>query len=116
MDWQNIQTFLNVIKYIVSLIGILIIISGVSMALTQYLLSIFKPNLQDPGKTINTIRLNLGRILILGLEFIVAADLIGTITAPDYYEVGLLAIIVLIRTLLTFSINREISMINKESL
>jgi uncharacterized membrane protein len=114
MDLQNLQTGLIVIKYCVSLIGILIIISGVTLALTQYLYSIFSGQLIEQGTKINAIRLSLGRILILGLEFIVAADLIGTITAPDYYEVGMLAIIVLIRTLLTFSINREIAMIEKE--
>jgi uncharacterized membrane protein len=44
---------------------------------------------------INQIRLRLGRVLTLGLEFIVAADLIGTTTTPDYYSVGIVAIIVL---------------------
>jgi uncharacterized membrane protein len=57
---------------------------------------------------INKIRLSLGRILTLGLECIVAADLIGTTTAPDYYSVGLVASIVLIRTVLSFTLNREI--------
>ena len=57
----------------------------------------------------NKIRLDLGQILILGLEFIVAADLIGTTTTPDYYAVGILAIIVGIRTLLSYSLTREMS-------
>ena len=63
---------------------------------------------------INQIRLKLGRVLTLGLEFIVAADLIGTTTAPDYYSVGIVASIVLIRTLLSYTLNREISELSQQ--
>lgn len=115
MDWQNIHSIIVFIQHCVSTIGILIIISGVFFCLCQYLYYIFSGRLAaSAGASINAIRLNLGRVLILGLEFIVAADLIGTTTTPDYYAVGLLAIIVLVRTVLTFSINREIMSIGKE--
>jgi uncharacterized membrane protein len=52
-------------------------------------------------------------VLTLGLEFIVAADLISTTTAPDYYTVGIVASIVLIRTVLSYTLNREINSIAK---
>jgi uncharacterized membrane protein len=116
MDWLTIHQIIVFIQHGVSTIGILIIISGVIYCLCQYLYFIFSGQLTTEGSRINSIRLSLGRILILGLEFIVAADLIGTTTTPDYYAVGLLAIIVLIRTVLSFSINRELMSISKESL
>lgn len=68
----------------------------------------------DQETCINDFRLSLGRTLLLGLECIVAADLIGSTTTPDYYSVGLLAIIVVVRTVLSFSINREIMSLTKE--
>lgn len=111
--WQNIHQILVLIQHSVSFIGILIILSGILLATSQYLYSIFAGELMNENSNINTIRLNLGRILILGLEFIVAADLIGTTTTPDYYAVGLLAIIVIIRTLLSFSLNRELMTLSK---
>ena len=114
MIWSDIRTVLILVQHCVSVLGILIIISGVLLALGQYLFSIFSTQLFTEGSIINTIRLRLGRSLILGLEFIVAADLIGTTTTPDYYAVGLLAIIVAIRTLLSFSINKELMAIGKE--
>ena len=114
MDWQYIHVGLVFVQRAVSVIGILIIISGVLLSLFQYLYYVVTGQLLTEEVKINNIRLNLGRILILGLEFIVAADLIGTTTTPDYYAVGLVAIIVLIRTLLSFSINRELMMIGKE--
>ena len=115
MSWQWIHEILVFIQHLVSVIGILIIVSGVFVALYQYLASVVSGKVASPESSINQIRLNLGRVLILGLEFIVAADLIGTTTTPDYYAVGLLAIIVLIRTLLSFSINRELMSIEKEA-
>lgn len=114
MDWQVIHAFLVFIQHLVSVIGILIIVSGVFYSLYQYLYLLVQGQVTGPEAGVNQIRLNLGRILILGLEFIVAADLIGTTTTPDYYSVGLLAIIVLIRTMLSFSINRELMAIAKE--
>jgi len=108
MDWQAFQNILLLIQHGVSFAGIMIIFSGVLVALYQYLFYIFSGELVTNGSKVNAIRLSLGRILILGLEFIVAADLIGTTTTPDYYAVGLVAVIVLIRTLLSFSINKEI--------
>ena len=54
-------------------------------------------------------RANLGRGILLGLEFLVGADIIFTVTAPLTWEsVGLLGAIVVIRTLLSFSLETEI--------
>ncbi len=53
---------------------------------------------------------------MLGLEFIVAADLIGTTTTPDYYSLGIVAGIVAIRTLLNYSLNRELTALSKEKI
>lgn len=114
MDWTMIHNGLVFIQHLVSTIGILIIITGVFYALGEYIYYIFTGQLTKHDAGINRIRLHLGRTLIAGLEFIVAADLIGTTTTPDYYAVGLLAIIVLIRTVLSFSINRELMTISKE--
>lgn len=113
MDWATVHTILVFIQRCVSTIGILIIISGVLYSACQYIYYIVTGQLTK-NAGINAIRLHLGRVLILGLEFIVAADLIGTTTTPDYYAVGLLAIIVLIRTVLSFSINRELMSIKRE--
>ena len=54
-------------------------------------------------------RSNLGRGILLGLELLVGADIISTITAPLTAEsVGLLGGIVVIRTFLSFSLETEI--------
>ena len=56
------------------------------------------------------LRANLGRAILLGLEFLVAADIIGTVAIePSFRSLGVLALIVVIRTFLSFSLELEIS-------
>lgn len=114
MDWQTFHSFLMVIQRGISFVGILVILSGVILALIQYIGFFFFSHRLKHAPTINKIRLKLGQTLILGLEFIVAADLIGSTTTPDYYSVGILAIIVIIRTVLSISLNRELMSLQKE--
>lgn len=112
MEAIQLHTILVIIQRTISFCGVLVILSGVILALVRYFkYSLGNYNTQQVD--INKIRLNLGIVLTLGLEFIVAADLIGTTTAPDFYSVGLVASIVLIRTVLSYTLNREINSIKK---
>jgi len=57
-----------------------------------------------------TYRVHLGRAILLGLELLVAADIIGTVAVnPTVGSVAALGLIVLIRTLLSFSLEVEIN-------
>src|SRR5262245_61754166 len=54
-------------------------------------------------------RYRLGRAIILGLEFLVAADILRTIsTEPTFNDVAILGVVVLIRTFLSFSLEVEL--------
>lgn len=54
-------------------------------------------------------RADLGRGVLLGLEFLVAADIIGMVTiTPGFNSLGVLGLIILIRTFLSLSLNVEI--------
>lgn len=56
-----------------------------------------------------TLRSNFGRSILLGLEFLIAADIINTVAvAPTPQSVSVLGAIVLIRTFLSFSLELEI--------
>jgi uncharacterized membrane protein len=110
----NLHQILLFIQHSISFSGVLIILTGVLLALYRYLSFFFLGHVADHEKNINSIRLNLGRVLVLGLEFIIAADLIGTTTAPDYYSLGIVAGIVLIRTVLSFTLNRELTSLSKK--
>jgi uncharacterized membrane protein len=89
------------------LVGVAIIIGGIILAACAFVVS----GLRGQGWRLayEQFRSDLGRGILLGLELLVGADIISTITAPLTFEsVGLLAGIVLIRTFLSFSLETEI--------
>lgn len=55
------------------------------------------------------LRHQLGSYLLLGLEFLIAADIIRTITDPTLEEMAILGGIVLIRTVLSYFLDRELA-------
>jgi uncharacterized membrane protein len=62
------------------------------------------------GQAYRTFREQLGRSILLGLEFLVAADIIRTVAiTPTWQSVVVLAGIVAIRTFLSFSLEVEIT-------
>ncbi len=54
------------------------------------------------------VRLRLGRWLAVALEFELAADVLRTAVAPTWNEIGQLAAIVVLRTLLNYFLQKEI--------
>ena len=59
------------------------------------------------------IRLKLGRVLTLGLEFTVASDILRTAVAPTRQDILNLGAIVLLRTLLNYFLEREIQQVEQ---
>ncbi|MBA2655060.1 MAG: DUF1622 domain-containing protein [Gammaproteobacteria bacterium] len=102
------------IKAVISAMGTFIILVGVIISLYRFLVLRFYPRKIQPESPVgvNFIRRDLGQTIVLGLEFIIAADVIETTTTPDYYSLGILATIVVIRTFLSFSLSREISQLS----
>ncbi|MET3902310.1 DUF1622 domain-containing protein [Paenarthrobacter sp. 4246] len=109
MDFQHIieavGRYMDFAGVAVMVIGALV---SVPMALRGY-----KPKRARglaPFSPYRSYRQLLGRSILLGLELLVAADIIRTVAVtPTFESVGVLAIIVLIRTFLSFSLELEIT-------
>jgi len=55
-------------------------------------------------------RSDFGKAILLGLEFLIASDIVGTVAiGPTYTDLGILALLVVIRTFLSFSLELEIT-------
>lgn len=75
--------------------------------IVTYVRLLFAGSSQE-GDATEAIRLRLGRVLALGLEFSVASDILRTAVAPTRQDILNLGAIVLLRTLLNFFLEREI--------
>lgn len=88
----------------VEAIGALVICIGVVLAVYQFVLH-FR---DDPPSNFNRVRLTLGKYLALALEFQVGADILSTAIAPSWDQIGKLAAIAAIRTLLNYFLTKEL--------
>lgn len=96
---------LDYVTNCISILGTLIIVWGVLLVLRDFLLELMS---EDP-KSKRLMRQKLGSFLILGLEFFIAADIIRTIARPDWNDIGMLAAIIALRTVLSFFLGLELS-------
>ncbi|MBV9529401.1 DUF1622 domain-containing protein [Sphingomonas sp.] len=97
----------HIIAKIVELSGIGIIAIGAFGTLVIFLMAFTRGG--DRDEAIANFRSSLGRAILLGLEFLVAADIINTVAVtPTLLSVAVLAGIVIIRTFLSFSLEVEI--------
>jgi len=91
----------------IELIGIAIIALGAIFNL--FMFAVRSAGSSDGQDALTTLRSNFGRSILLGLEFLIAADIINTVAvAPTLESVIVLGAIVLIRTFLSFSLELEI--------
>ncbi len=85
--------------------GVALIAVGVVVVSARFIAGLIS---RDPG-AYNAYRAGVGRTLLLGLEFLVAADVIRTVAVePTFQSVGILAIIVLIRTFMSWTLQLEL--------
>jgi uncharacterized membrane protein len=70
---------------------------------------------RDVGHRRETLRHQLGTYLLLGLEFLIAADVIETVIKPSLTEIGILAGVVLIRTVIGVLLDREMTTFHRRT-
>ena len=91
----------------IEVVGIAIIVIGAAISLAVFLRRLLTA--RGHADAVDAFRSDLGRSILLGLEFLVAADIIDTVAIkPTLDSLAVLAGIVLIRTFLSWSLEVEI--------
>ncbi|SDR67255.1 DUF1622 domain-containing protein [Christiangramia echinicola] len=102
---ENIELYIEYTAKIIEIGGVLTILVGTIIAIGKFLFSKQNGN----QRSYKLLRQELGKGILLGLEILVAADIIATVvTEPTMNKVLTLGVIVLIRTFLSLSIELEI--------
>lgn len=101
----HISDYIDYVAIGIEAIGVLIIAGGSVFVLLRTLYYSGKGN----NVYFKQLRHDLGKVILLGLEILVAGDIIATVsTEPTMQSVLVLAVIVLIRTFLSFSLQVEL--------
>jgi uncharacterized membrane protein len=94
---------------IVGSIGVTVILIGCFRGIFMFL-----KRVSDQNILLADIRIEMGHYLALGLEFLVAKDIIETIVEPTWDDLGKLAVIIALRTALTIFLAHEIKEVREE--
>lgn len=94
---------------IIGYIGVTIMAYGAIKSAVHFILSTIRGNNHLPY-----IRIDLGKHLALGLEFLVGKDIIESIIHPSWDDLGKLAVIVAIRIVITLMLSYELKEIEEE--
>ncbi len=101
--------YLHHVSFSIGMLGVLVIIfgvvGGVSRLVRTEVQSARGRNVEEDRKRLRHV---LGYYLLLGLEFLIAADIIDTLMKPSVQDLIVLGAIVLIRTVISFSLNAEL--------
>jgi len=107
---MELAEVVEVVGKCVEAVGVTVTVVGVAFALAKYVLRTVSR--QDGGgdDVYRDARRSVGRAVLLGLEVLVAGDIIRTVAvAPSFTSIGVLGVIVVIRTFLSFTLELEIT-------
>ena len=90
------------------LAGVAVLVIGALLAFVTYLIAFFRQ--RDAPIAFHDLRQKVGKSILLGLELLVAADIIRSVAIdPTFASVGVLGLIVAVRTFLSWSLEVEIN-------
>jgi len=111
-----IVIFFNQIAIIIDIIGLLIIIWGFILAFIDFIKKEFtKFNKKESIIDSQIIRCKLGTYLLLGLEFLIASDVINSVIHKSLNELKFLIAIVAIRTVIAYFLGKEIESLEQKN-
>lgn len=112
---HEMHQIIEILVLCINLIAVGIITIGLVIAIKNFVFGSIK--YRDVNERLHDIQQNkiiLGSYILLGLEMLIAADIIETIVEPGFEDILLLLGIVFIRTVIAFFLNREVAEDKKE--
>ena len=103
------MSYLHHTSFGIGVLGVLVIVFGVVSGLVRFVRAeISAARGRDVDEARKRLRHVLGYYLLLGLEFLIAADIIDTLMKPSAQDLLVLGAIIVIRTVISFSLNAEL--------
>jgi len=107
---ETFHPIINTISFTLNIIGALVIMWGIALSLFEFVRKEVL-NREEAVSLNEPIRIKLGSYLVLGLEFFIAGDIVKTIITPTWDSLGMLGAIVVIRTILSYFLTKDLKKI-----
>ncbi len=106
---HEIESILEMIGVAIDVLGVGVICVGIWVAFWRYFRSRGQVSSQPEPNHYRLLKINIGLALLLGLEVLVAADIVKTVAVePTFVSLGVLGLLVVIRTFLSWTLVLEI--------
>ncbi|MBP3710059.1 MAG: DUF1622 domain-containing protein [Treponema sp.] len=107
---ETLILILDNVEFAISVISITVVIYGSVRAIIDFIKDevLYSRNEEVKAHSLMAIRADFGVYLMIALQFLIAADIIRTILKPDLMELATLGGIVLLRTVLSIFLEREL--------
>jgi uncharacterized membrane protein len=90
------------------LVGVGVLVIGAALSLGVYVAALIRR--KSASAAYQNLRRNLGKAILIGLELLIAADIIRSVAIdPTLLSIGVLGLIVFVRTFLSWSLEVEIN-------
>ncbi len=97
----------EIVAHAFDVFGVAILVVGIFVAFVLFLPSLFRR--VDLVASIDTFKIRIGRVMLLGLEVLIAADIVKTVALePTVENMIALGLLVLVRTFLSWTLALEI--------
>jgi uncharacterized membrane protein len=107
---DTFHSVINIVSFSLNIAGALITVWGIIVSLIELVRKEFSHK-EECIKYNELIRIKLGSYLVLALEFFIASDIIKTIITPTWEGLGVLGAIVIIRTVLSYFLTKDLKKI-----
>jgi uncharacterized membrane protein len=105
------KEFTVVVSHFLEVTAVVLITIGAVEAIFKFFLYWFR--LKTTKGVRREVWLNFGQWLLLGLEFTLAADIVKTAIAPTWNDIGQLGAIAVMRTFLSYFLERDMELATK---
>lgn len=94
------------LTFAVNIVAIIVLVTGIVRAFCTFIRDVFMG--EDAIRAISESRLELGHSFSLGLGFLIGSSIIRTTIAPTWNDIGQLAAIIALRTIMNFFLMKDI--------
>lgn len=102
------------VSFFLGIVGGIIIVIGAFVAIFRLFQLVGLKNKQKKFITLDLVRQEMGRYIVLGLEFFIGKDVLQSIFVPSWNDIGMLFALIVMRTILSYFLNRDIGLTTQQ--
>jgi len=105
---MNLKQVADLVSVSFEIVGVAVLVIGAVLAFGMYIKALARRS--DISVAYRDLRRDLGKAILVGLELLVAADIIRSVALdPTFATIGVLGLIVVVRTFLSWSLELEVN-------